>query len=334
MSQQPILPLSTLKQLIDMNITSIPFLWETYLPQQGIGILTGPSDSSKSTFIRLLGYAIAQGQTSFLGKALHLRRGKVLIVATEDGKIPTAAIIRKQNAQDLPEEAQNNIYFHFKPIRNLEELDRTLEALPVDIVILDTWTDSFTDDLNSSIKVRGNLSGFVELADKHECFILGIHHNRKGGEGQSPNKNNVLGSMAIEAYSRVVIDLRPGRENKRLLTIVKGNYVPDSLKNKPVVLDLDVENMRLSLSSEQSGYGFEKSRINETDKEKFFPIVKSLVEGKEEYTQDDIKSYLQDTFPDERTPSKGTINKWVKEIRSGNNSQNNSQSQGSSDKDD
>lgn len=44
----------TLKELVDLNIQSVPFLWDGILPQSGVGFITGPSDSNKSTFIKQL----------------------------------------------------------------------------------------------------------------------------------------------------------------------------------------------------------------------------------------------------------------------------------------
>jgi RecA-family ATPase len=306
----------TLKQLIDMQIERVPFLWQDYIPQQGFGILTGPSDSSKSTFMRQLGFFIACGNTEFLGKALNIRKGKVLIIATEDGKTATAAIVRRLNAHQFSEDVQNKVCFSFKPMRQISVLDAMLTIFPVDIVMFDTWTDTFRDDINNPIKVRENLEAINEMAVKHNCFMLGIHHNRKGGDPNNPNKQNVLGSQAIEAYARVVLDLRHSQDNKRKLTIVKGNYVPDALKNRPVSLDVNPENFQLSLSNDQSGYGLDASRIQVSNRDKYFNIVKNLAIEKEEYTQDAIVQYLKDTFTNEKTPSKGTVNAWIQEIKS------------------
>lgn len=312
---QNTLTIYTLKELVEMKVLSIPYLWQDILPKSEVCILTGPSDSNKSTITRQFGYAIINKDETFLGRRLHVNKGRVLIIATEDGQYTTAAIVRKQNAHNLTQAVQQNLLFHFKPIKDIRELDNILQANPVDLVILDTWTDNFYGDLNSAVSVRANLGAYSQLADKHKCCILCIHHVNKKSEGKDASKQSLVGSQGIESFARVVLDLRRNKVNKRELKIVKGNYIPDELKNKPIILDLNVQNMMLSLSDEQGGYGFEQSRISETSKGKFYEAVTELVTGKDEYTQDEIVKYLEDTFPDEKTPSKGTVNGWIREIR-------------------
>ena len=299
----------SLKDLVALNVVSIPFFWQDYIPKQGFGILTGPSDSSKSTFVRQLAFSTAQKNTQFLGKALNPIKGKVLIIASEDGKISTAAIVRKQNAHLLSEEVQENIRFMFRSIRNIQHLDEILTDFPVDLVIIDTWTDSFREDINSSIKVRENLEAFNDIAEKHDCFILGIHHNRKSGDPNQAHKQNVLGSMAIEAVSRVVIDLRPCDDNKRKITIVKGNYISDNLKMKPVYLDLNPESLHLSLSLiQQNGT---EGRISKEKKEEYMVIINDLKIKR--VSNANIERFLKEKYPNENTPSKTTIHNWLNE---------------------
>lgn len=316
---KPLADFMTLKQLVDLNITSIPFLWDGIFPQTGIGFITGPSDSNKSTFMRQLAYAIVHNKNTFLGRSLNVRYGQVLLVSTEDGATSLGAMVRKQGAAEFDESIQQQLGFYFKPLKSPKELDKILSDTKVDLIGFDTWTDNFSGDLNSTVAVRENLAGFKAIAEKYGCFILGIHHTKKGVDTKRPDKGQMLGSQGLEAYSRIVLYIRRDEGTRRVLSIVKGNYTPDELKDKPIVVDLNVDNMHLTLSEDQpSGYGYSGGRSY--DKEMYMPIILSL--QKQGYSQDKIVQELEKKFKGQRTPSKGLINSWLKEPRQNSQSDN------------
>jgi len=302
----------TAKELLDMNVQSIPFLWDSIFPQKGIGFITGPSDTNKSTFLRQLAYAIIQKKNEFLGRRLTVRHGRVIIVSIEDNEIAIAAILRKQNAFEISDEQLLNLGFQFKRIKNLDHLAAIIRSNPIDMLGLDTWTDNFHGDLNSAVAVREFINGYKELADDNGFLVLGIHHSKKGSDTQTPNKSQMLGSQSIEGHSRAVIDIRRESDLRRRLTIVKGNYTPDEVKKSPMLLELNPENMTLSVTDPSSGFGFEKFRGEyNIEKEDYMAIITEMYE--QGNSQDETVKYLEEKYPDRRTPSKGTVNKWLQE---------------------
>jgi hypothetical protein len=304
------------KDLYDMQVTSVPFLWEGIIPQQGIGFLTGPSDSNKSTFLRQLGYAVVRKDELFLGRKLNATRGQSLIISTEDNSIALAAMVRKQTATAEDEKIMGRLNFSVR-VPSPKQLDIYLTKIPCDFVGFDTWTDSFEGDLNQTVAVRKSLQPYHHITEKHNCSLICLHHTRKGSEGENPHKGQMLGSQGLEAKARFVMDLRrSGNGINRQLTITKGNYSTDATKAQPIMLKLKEDSMILELSDEQPApYGFGKN-LREHGRQEFFTphIIKMRNEG---LSFEKIVVALEEQFPDNDPPSKGTIHKWFKDSGGG-----------------
>lgn len=249
---------SELAAFIDVNV---PYLWEGLIPQYGISFLTGASDCNKSTFLRQLALSIANGDEEFLGIKLNLRYQKVILVITEDLAVNVAALMNKQ-LQVFPDRAiLDNITFVFPSSNVVKKLSELLSKERADTVILDTWTDTFTGDLNASNSVRASLHPYNELVRKYGCSILALHHEKKGSEDKNPSKDNMLGSMGIQAYARVVLQMRRdgSNSNKRLLTAVKGNYIQDCFKDQSLVLEVDEQTLTLTNTTDIATLGVKKN---------------------------------------------------------------------------
>jgi DNA-binding NarL/FixJ family response regulator len=63
-----------------------------------------------------------------------------------------------------------------------------------------------------------------------------LHHTKKNAENLAPSKNNSLGSQAIEAKSRLVLEFKANLNNStiRHLCPVKGNFIPSELKRNSI----------------------------------------------------------------------------------------------------
>ena len=88
------------------------------------------------------------------------------------------------------------------------------------------------------------LRGFLLAATvgycKNKLLFLFCHHIGKGKENNAaPSKNDVLGSQGIESACRTVLMLKKRADSKRVLTVVKGNHLPEEVKNQGIVLEFD-----------------------------------------------------------------------------------------------
>lgn len=238
---------TTGEKLLLTGIKEIPTLVYPFLQQTGLACLAGSSDTGKSSILRQLAIAIVTGENNFLGFQINAKHRSVIYVSTEDLERETAYLLSRQTQRYKPE-LLKGLRFVFD-IENLyNELDKRLTNKPADLVIIDCFADAYGSDLKDTQRIRTYLHPFQELAQKHECLILFLHHTGKRTENFEPSKNNLLSGQGFEAKMRLVIELRadPSNPLHRHLCIVKGNYLPASYKKESYVLQFDEQNFVFS----------------------------------------------------------------------------------------
>jgi RecA-family ATPase len=242
----------TAQEMISNKIEEIPMLWGYLLPKTGISLLSGHSDTGKSTLVRQLCSSIVTGEKEFLSYELHPEFGSVIYVSTEDDYSSLSARFKKENHSNTGTQGLENFKFIFDySDDNVSALiDEELTKMPADCVVIDALGDVITTDPNNIVNVRKFYSGFKRLSDKHGCLILFVHHNRKSSIDNNQSKSDVSGSQAIEAKPRAVLMLNNirGEANMKELRVVKANYIPESYKNYPIFIDVD-ENGTFRISS-------------------------------------------------------------------------------------
>jgi len=228
--------------LIDDEIEEIPTLIYPILQQQGLVALVGSSDVGKSTFLRQLAISIATGRTDFMGFEIKAKHHSVVYVSSEDDEISIRFLLTKQKKSlNIPKEVFRPLRYVFETDEIIQKVSTSLEKQPADMVIVDAFADLYGGNMNQSNDVRCFLEDYSNLAKKHECLIVFLHHTGKRTEELIPSKNNILGSQGFEAKMRTVIEIRKDFSNPSLrhLCIVKGNYLPSEYKNQSFVLKFD-----------------------------------------------------------------------------------------------
>ncbi len=246
------IPEITGDQLLLSKIESILCLVEPFLQQVGLACLAGSSDTGKSSLLRQLAIAIVTGETHFLGFNIHAIHRSVIYVSTEDLERETAYLLFRQSNTHLPESLQG-LRFLFDTTDLLNELDKRLSNKPADLVIIDCFSDAYGGDLKDTQRIRTYLHPYQELAAKHQCLILFLHHTGKRTENFEPSKNNLLSGQGFEAKMRLVIELRADlmNPNHRHLCIVKGNYLPAKLKKESHLLNFDEQTFTFTNTGER-----------------------------------------------------------------------------------
>jgi len=243
---------TTGEKLLLTEIKEIPTLVYPFLQQTGLACLAGSSDTGKSSILRQLAVAIVTGENNFLGFQINAKHRSVIYVSTEDLERETAYLLSRQTQRYKPEFLKG-LRFVFD-IENLySELGKRLTNKPADLVIIDCFADAYGSDLKDTQRIRTYLHQFQELAQKHKCLILFLHHTGKRTENFEPSKNNLLSGQGFEAKMRLVIELRADLLNPlhRHLCIVKGNYLPASYKKESYVLQFDEQNFVFSNTGER-----------------------------------------------------------------------------------
>jgi RecA-family ATPase len=232
-------------ELYNKEVVELPKLLDPFLQSVGLASLVGESDSGKSTLLRQLCIDIALKKDTFLGFKLNAKQNKVLYVSTEDNPDSLSFSIKKQiellhpNIDTNELKNLNNLEFIFDPNQLLEYLKNRLKKNPVDLIVIDAFTDVFTKEINSNTQVRNFLNTYDKLAKENNCLIIFLHHIGKRAENKEANKNNVIGSQGFEAKMRVVLQLkkRGSSSSIRDLWILKSNFLNNSHKKNSYVLN-------------------------------------------------------------------------------------------------
>src|SRR5690606_11103584 len=233
-------------ELYNLETLNIPKLLNPFLQKSGLASLVGTSDTGKSTFLRQLSLSIVLKKKDFLGFDLNCEHNKVLYITTEDDYNSISFSIRKQLKEIIKEHENNlddfkNLEFIFDSDDMLRRIKDKLEKDSFDLIIIDAFTDVFAKELNANTQVRSFLNTYSNLANKHNCLILFLHHIGKRTQSKAPSKDSTIGSQAFEAKMRVVLELRPNihKPNMIDLWILKSNFLEPKHKQKSYVLELN-----------------------------------------------------------------------------------------------
>ena len=232
------------KDMLDFYLTEVPFLWGNILPQRGLVCLAGESDCGKSAFLRQFAIAFcATSSERFLGMDLHnnyFYHKKALYISTEDEQLAFGPVMRKQCRElGIEHSRLDNLYVVFENDKIIEKIENFLKDTRVGLIVIDCLNDVLPTQATSAVAVRKFLSKLQHIAEENECLIIMTHHTCKHAHNRKPSKYNLIGSPAIEAKCRTVIELRtdPFQRNLKHLCIVKGNYIDDKEKEKSYMLE-------------------------------------------------------------------------------------------------
>ena len=294
--------LITGEQLLLMPYEKMPTLIEPILQRTGIACLAGSSDTGKSTLLRQSVIAIVTGETDFLGFPINAVHRSAIYVSTEDLESETIFLQKRQASKYTPAQLKGLRYIFGNEYELKDKLDEALTIKPADIVVIDCFGDGFGKDLKSTHEIRAYLNPFQDLAQKHKCLILFLHHTGKRTQNFEPNKDNLLSGQGLEAKMRVVFELRADLMNPafRHLCIVKGNYLPANYKRESFVLQFDEPNFHFTNTGERVPFELLVKNVNtEQDKEKYLQAKELTEKG---FKQDEIAKIMG-------YASKGTISK-------------------------
>ena len=230
----------TALELIESSREEIPMLVESLIPKSGLSALIGTSDIGKSQLLRQLAIDVVRNDT-FLNFRIKAQHKKAILICTEDNPDSIGYLICKQSGQ--PPTGMENIRICFDTAGITDYLDKQLSNDPADLIVVDAWSDVFEHNLNDTSQIRQTLNDYREVALKHGCAIVFLHHAAKGKNDSRPSKDNALGGQGFEAKMRSVMELKADNQddNLRHLCIVKGNYLPSDMKCKSIVLKFNPE---------------------------------------------------------------------------------------------
>lgn len=225
--------------LIGYGITELPTVVEPILPKVGVVALGGESDCGKSTLLRTLAMTIVNGSNNFQGWQVNATHNSAIYVSSEDDEFAISYLMNKQTDCTANPLNYDGLRYIFETEGIIDKLKIELTYSPADLVIVDAFADLYAGELNAANKVRYYINQYYEIAKKHSCLVIFLHHTGKRTQNLPPSKDNLLGSQGFEAKMRMVMELRvdPNDRRYRHLCIVKGNYLPSEMKTHSFKLE-------------------------------------------------------------------------------------------------
>ncbi|MBM3611060.1 MAG: AAA family ATPase [Alphaproteobacteria bacterium] len=224
------------------------YLWGPYLSRKGISVIYGSSDTGKSKLMLQLCMEIVHKNETFLGFDLKPKHHRALFISAEDNDDDFERVLEMQ--KDLIDQKYAQNFCIIFGSDNIEEkVQSFLEQFPVDLIVVDCFTDVYAKDINDNSAVRRFYADFDKIINAHGCQIIFIHHSGKNKEFGPPNKGNSVGTQAITAKPRFVMELRNesgGDPDVRHLWITKANNLGSSEKRKSIELKFDETVLRFT----------------------------------------------------------------------------------------
>lgn len=244
-------------ELLSRRTEEIPCLAYPIFPKVGIVAVAGSSDVGKSSILRQFAISVVLGDGDFLGFRLKAEHRRAIYVSTEDDEYAISFLLNKANTErQLPPERYEGLSFIFETENLLQRLQSQLSQHPVDVVVIDCFSDLYGRSMNDSNQVRTFLNDYSQLAQHYKCLVIFLHHTGKKTDDLLPSKHNLLGSQGFEAKMRLVCELRADRimQEIRHLCIVKGNYLPRQYKTESFALRFD-DNLQFTDTGERKPFG-------------------------------------------------------------------------------
>ncbi len=297
--------------LLALGIIEQPTLVTPLIPKVGIVALAGMSDLGKSRLLLQLCMDIALND-EFLGFKIDAKHKSVIYVSTEDDKYTISN--RLQIYKEAEKDKIEKVRFLFSTEDLIDTLDKELIKQKADAIVLDTFADLYSGEMNQVNKVRAFMQEFQELALKHECVFIINHHTGKRTEEKPPSKNNLIGSQGFEGKARLVMELRQDYKDasKKHLCIVKGNYLKDLYKRSSYELEYD-EATGFKMTGRRIPFDQLVKLTSTTSSEKR-AVEKTLAIAlkKEGKSNSEILKLLKEQG---HTIAKSTLSDWLKDVK-------------------
>lgn len=164
------------KDLEDASFDEVRFVIPEFVPE-GVTLLSGSPKVGKSWMALGMCIGVASGGT-FLEQSCN--RGRVLYLALEDNPRRIQSRLRMaMGGEHFPPDLDFDCSWDRFPL-GLKQLDALLTATPYALVVIDTLemvrpprrANPYEDDYRA-------IAGMREIAYKHRCAIVVVHHNRK-----------------------------------------------------------------------------------------------------------------------------------------------------------
>ena len=182
-----------LDDFLNMESDGIDYLIPGLLPRGETVLCTGLPKSGKTLLAIDAGFAIATGESNFLGEAVQ--QGRVLLISVDESTQSTKAKLLKRGFR--PRDAANIAVMTAWDISQLDALEAKLEDFRPDLVIIDSLKriTAGREISENSAEFADVLYTLKELIGRYGAASILIHHSNKNQDATGVSR--VRGSTAI-----------------------------------------------------------------------------------------------------------------------------------------
>jgi hypothetical protein len=213
---------------------AVAWLWPGWLAHGKLHLVAGRPGSLKTT--AALGFAAAVTSGGQWPDGSPATAGHVVIWSGEDAIEDTLIPRFIAAGGDLDQVAfisgveEDGKTRSFDPAADMDALVAVCADLgQVNLVVIDPVVAVAKGDSHKNAETRRDLQPLVDLAERTQAVVLGVHHITKRTEGADP-VDRVSGSLAFGAAPRVVLfsalDRKAGGEPRGVLMRAKNNLGP------------------------------------------------------------------------------------------------------------
>ena len=205
------------------------YLWHAWMPLGEITMLIGRQKTGKGLLACRLA-AAAVGAETWPDGTRSDPGGAVLWVGDEDD--PARTIGPRMDAAGMPPDRYAHVYRDLaNPAVAMRDLLRSKVPAGVRMIVVDPIIEDMDQDANASTKVRDFLKGWQDVARRHQCVVLGLHHCPKFARAKLKDTGDLLdlaqGSHQFTAVARsnlVYVRDEGDRDAPRLLVHAGANF--------------------------------------------------------------------------------------------------------------
>ena len=194
---------------IQLDLPQVPYYIKDWLPKRGKAEIYAPRKSGKTYLMSQIARSIGSGEPVF---NLPTTQGKVLFVQFELG-LELLQERLKQTGKDYPNVFVGSTFnLKLDTESGFSMLQRAMEAVQPDVLILDPLYKMLSGDENESHDIVAIVDKLDRLIDSFTCSILLVHHAGKdisrGGRGSSSLEDWVDSSIEMRRISKAGEPLR------------------------------------------------------------------------------------------------------------------------------
>lgn len=288
------------KNIGDVDMEPIRWLWPSWLPLGKLVIYAGPGGVGKSTVAFSWAATISKG-----GKwpdGLTCKPGRVLIWSGEDDIADTIKPRLVAMGADCSkiEVIQTAHGQTFDPARDFAQLKVHFKPGDISLLIIDPIVSAVSGDMNKANDVRRGLQAIVDFASDLDCCVVGITHFNKSSAGKDPTER-VTGSQAFTAFARMTIVSQKDKDS--------GECVVARAKSN---ISQDNGGLRYKVEPTNLKGGIETTRINwiESVEGSALDILSDLEPGDEkisEHKVDQAREFLKIALSQQDLPLKQLV---------------------------